>query len=210
MHQNLWAPWRMSYLRQLSSQAEATIAPSATPGSPSASDASRDRAAASSGGSGSAERKHSADADSTVTDNFLAAIWSRPDLDDANHVVHRDADGMILLNRYPYANGHLLIALGEGRPRLLDYSAGQRERFWSLVDRATALCHQTLRPQGINIGINEGRAAGAGVPAHLHAHVVPRWGGDTNFMSVVGEIRVVPDALESMAAEYRRIAAIAI
>ena len=65
---------------------------------------------------------------------------------------------------------------------------------------------KTLHPQGINTGINEGRAAGAGVPEHLHAHIVPRWSGDTNFITVVGQVRVIPDSLEEMAAQYRATA----
>lgn len=171
MHRNLWAPWRMAYLRQLAQESEDVAV-----GAPL--DANRD-------------------------DDFLATAWARPDLDGPNHVVHRDEAGLILLNRYPYANGHLLVALGAAAPRLLDYGSDGRAAFWTLVDRAVALCHRALRPQGVNIGVNEGRAAGAGVPSHLHAHVVPRWGGDTNFISVIGEIRVIPESLEVMARQYR-------
>jgi ATP adenylyltransferase len=117
--------------------------------------------------------------------------------------VHRDAHGIILLNRYPYANGHLLVALGEARPTLLDYEPAQRSAFWRLVERGLALMQRALSPQGINLGINEGEAAGAGLPEHLHAHLVPRWSADTNFMSVVGHVRVIPDALEDVAKLYR-------
>ena len=106
-------------------------------------------------------------------------------------------------NRYPYTNGHLLVALGRPAPKLGDYDPDQRAAFWNLIELASRLVHRTLNPQGLNIGINEGSAAGAGVPEHLHGHVVPRWGGDTNFMTVVGAVRVAPDALESVAAEYR-------
>jgi ATP adenylyltransferase len=134
---------------------------------------------------------------------FLSFYWSRPDLDAAHHVIHRTADGMILLNKYPYANGHLLVALGEPRPTLLDYTPDQRGALWRLVDLAADLMHRTLEPQGINIGINQGRAAGAAVPAHLHAHLVPRWSGDTNFMGVVGQVRVIPASLEAMHGRYR-------
>ena len=101
-----------------------------------------------------------------------------------------------MLNRYPYANGHVLIALGDPRPTLMDYSADQRAQLWALVDIAVGLVERALRPQGVNVGLNQGRAAGAGLPEHLHVHVVPRWGGDTNFMATVGEVRVVPDSLE--------------
>lgn len=136
---------------------------------------------------------------------FLRDDWLDPSRDAQNHVIVRTADGMILLNRYPYAAGHLLVALGEGRPRLLDYSAAQRAALWALVDTAADLMERTLEPQGLNIGINQGRAAGAGVPQHVHVHLVPRWGGDVNFMSAVGNIRVIPASLEKMAERYRRV-----
>lgn len=161
-HEALWAPWRMTYLRDLEAKAAASRNPSDT-GLP----------------------------------NFLAAAWARPDLDRESLVVVRDANGLILLNRFPYTNGHLLVALGEPAPRLLDYAPERRAAFWTLVDRAFAIVHRAFRPQGINMGINEGHAAGAGLPEHLHAHVLPRWNGDTNFMAAVGSVRVIPDALET-------------
>ena len=71
-------------------------------------------------------------------------------------------------------------------------------------DRAADLVERALEPQGINIGINQGRAAGAGVPGHLHVHLVPRWGGDVNFITTVGQVRVIPSSLEAMASRYRR------
>lgn len=129
---------------------------------------------------------------------FLSEYWKQPENDDAHLIIHRNEHGMILLNRYPYSNGHLLIALGEGRPRLLDYEPEQRAEFWNLIEFGSDLLERTLSPQGKNIGINEGRAGGAGVPQHLHAHIVPRWNGDTNFITVVGEVRVIPASLEAM------------
>jgi ATP adenylyltransferase len=139
--------------------------------------------------------------------SFLRDYWLAPADDEKNHVIVRTGDGLILLNRYPYAGGHLLVALGEARPRLLDYSAEQRGKLWELVAAAAGLMERALNPQGINYGINEGRAAGAGVPQHLHAHLVPRWGGDVNFMATVGNVRVIPASLEAMAARYRAAAA---
>ncbi|MAJ47538.1 MAG: hypothetical protein CBC35_09850 [Planctomycetes bacterium TMED75] len=165
-HANIWAPWRMAYLRSL---------------------------------------KDDEPVQSQGDSNFFRSYWESPEHDAVNLVVYRNDCGMILLNRYPYANGHLLVALGEAQPRLQDYAASERSEFWNLVDSASRLVHQTLNPQGLNIGVNEGEAAGAGVPQHLHAHVVPRWGGDTNFMTVVGNVRVAPDALESVAAAYRKV-----
>ena len=169
-HENLWAPWRMAYLRDLNRKAEGV------------------------------------GWDRTSTGDFIAEYWAHPDDDERNLVVHRNSHGLVLLNRYPYANGHLMAALGEARPTLLDYAPAQRAELWKLTEIAIELMQKTLNPQGINMGINEGRAAGAGLPEHLHAHIVPRWNGDTNFLSVVGEVRVIPDALEEMAKLYREAA----
>lgn len=178
----LWAPWRLEYLQGLAD------GPRSGPNAPSTPLA---------GVPVSARPPERAFA------SFLARDWAQPEHDLANHVIVRSPVGMVLLNAFPYANGHLLVALGEGRPRLLDYSPQQRARLWELVDLATDLCEVTLQPMGINTGINQGAAAGAGVPSHLHVHLVPRWAGDTNFITVVGQVRVVPSSLEAMSARYR-------
>lgn len=138
--------------------------------------------------------------------SFLLDYWRTPEHDTQNHVIVRSEHGMILLNKYPYTNGHLLIALGEARPTLSDYEPEQRAQLWQLVDQAVALCEKTLEPQGLNIGINQGLAGGAGVPSHLHVHVMPRWVGDTNFITAVGGVRVIPSALELMYERYARAA----
>ena len=166
--ENLWAPWRMAYVRELGRRSEQLGEP-------------------------------------LTSENFLAAYWADPERDVENHVIVRDEHGIILLNRYPYANGHLLIALGEARPTLTDYEPADRAAFWALIERGVDLMQRAIGPQGINIGINQGSAAGAGVPEHLHAHLVPRWGADTNFITVVGQVRVIPDSLEATAEEYRRV-----
>ena len=134
---------------------------------------------------------------------FLAEYWANPGADEKNNVIVRSGLGMVLLNAYPYSNGHLLVAMGEGRPRLMDYDGAQRGHLWMLTDVAADLAEAALSPQGLNIGVNQGRAAGAGVPGHLHVHVVPRWGGDVNFISVVARVRVIPGSLEAMAERYR-------
>ena len=136
--------------------------------------------------------------------NFLAAYWNDPDGDTEHLIVHRGTDGLILLNRYPYAGGHLLVALGEARPTLMDYEPRQRARLWRMVELATDLMQRALNPQGINIGINQGRAAGAGLPEHLHVHLVPRWNADTNFITTVADLRVITESLERMLETYRR------
>ena len=136
-------------------------------------------------------------------DDFIATAFATPDADDTNHVIHRDDHGLVMLNRYPYANGHLLVALGEAKPTLLAYTPQQRAAFWSLVELGMARLRAVLNPQGVNVGINEGEAAGAGLPGHLHAHLVPRWHGDVNFMTTTAGARVIPSTLEAMAARLR-------
>ncbi|MEL6499203.1 MAG: HIT domain-containing protein [Planctomycetota bacterium] len=147
-----------------------------------------------------AARKAKAD-----TGCFIRDYWLTPEDDAANHVIERTDFGMIFLNRFPYANGHLLVALGESRMRLLEYSTDERAALWALVDRATDLMERTLEPHGINVGLNQGRAAGAGVPQHVHVHLVPRWGGDVNFMTTVGEVRVIPSSLDAMYERYMSV-----
>lgn len=177
----IWAPWRLEYLESIEDE---DAGPGSTPTPP----------------------KAAAPADPPPpTPCFLETYWAHPELDREHHVILRDGHGMVLLNRYPYANGHLLVALGEGRPRLLDYTPGQRSALWSLVETATDLMERALDPQGVNIGINQGRAAGAGIPGHLHVHLVPRWGGDVNFISTIGQVRVIPGSLDVMAERYRRV-----
>lgn len=138
---------------------------------------------------------------------FFARYWAQPEADEQHHVIGRAGSGacagMIVLNKFPYANGHLLVALAEARASLMEYTEAQRTALWQLVETATGLMEHVLEPQGLNIGINQGSAAGAGVPGHLHVHVVPRWNGDVNFLSVVGHIRVIPCALDQMWCRYR-------
>lgn len=150
-------------------------------------------------------RKEQAAGGKPSTGSFLADYWLEPGADHAHHVIVRSRVGLIMLNAFPYATGHLLVALGEPRPTLLDYSPEQRAALWRHADCAAALVQAAFEPQGINIGVNQGRAAGAGVPSHLHVHLVPRWGGDVNFISVVGQVRVVPAALDVTADRYRRV-----
>jgi len=112
-------------------------------------------------------------------------------------VLHRDAHGTLLLNRYPYTNGHLLVAPHAHVPELSDLPRENRAGLMELCELGTRLLKDVVNPQGVNVGVNLGRAAGAGVPGHLHWHLVPRWTGDTNFMDVVGGVRVIPQALEA-------------
>jgi ATP adenylyltransferase len=120
-------------------------------------------------------------------------------------VVHRGDHHLVMLNRYPYTNGHLMIApLGHVGDPLGSSREAVRE-FWPLVLRSQRVLQRSYRPDGFNMGLNLGQAAGAGVPGHFHFHVVPRWEGDTNFMSVVGEVRIVPESLDQVWQKLRAL-----
>jgi len=99
-----------------------------------------------------------------------------------------------MINRYPYANGHLLVAPRAHKAELELLSDAEHLDMQKQTTAAVALLKRTVSAQGFNLGINVGRCAGAGLPGHIHQHIVPRWGGDTNFMSVVGDVRVIPEA----------------
>jgi ATP adenylyltransferase len=112
---------------------------------------------------------------------------------------------VVLINRYPYANGHLMIAPRAHKGDLEALSEAEQLDISKQTAAAVRLLKRAVSAQGFNIGINLGTVAGAGAPTHIHQHVVPRWGGDTNFMSVVGEIRVVPQALSQLYDELMRV-----
>jgi ATP adenylyltransferase len=112
---------------------------------------------------------------------------------------------VVLLNRYPYANGHLLVAPRLHKGELEELCADELLDMQVQTTRVVSLLKQTVSAQGFNIGINLGRVAGAGLPGHLHQHIVPRWSGDTNFMHVIGEVGVVPEANSQLYAELIRV-----
>jgi len=114
---------------------------------------------------------------------------------------------IVLINRFPYANGHLLIAPKAHKGELEELNEPEQLDLSVQTIAVVRLLKRAVSAQGFNIGINLGKVAGAGLPGHVHQHVVPRWGGDTNFMSVVGETRVVPEALSQMYEELMKIAA---
>ncbi len=119
-----------------------------------------------------------------------------PSSDDAdNLVVHRDPEALVIMNRYPYNSGHLMVAPRHHTGSLTGLDDPATLALWGLVRRALEVLRELMAPEGFNVGVNEGRAAGAGIPDHVHVHVVPRWNGDTNFMPVVGEVKVVNEHL---------------
>ena len=124
---------------------------------------------------------------------FLCEAIERPDRE--HLVLINDERGVMLLNKYPYTNGHLLAAPRQHVELLSDISPDQRADLMELTQLADELLRLAMNPQGMNIGINIGRCAGAGLPSHIHVHIVPRWSGDTNYMETVGQVRVIPQAL---------------
>lgn len=129
---------------------------------------------------------------------FLCRYRDTPQQDRENFVLIRSAQTLVLLNRYPYNNGHLLIAptAHAAQPEALPDDV-LCELALRLRDAKRAL-QAAFAAQGFNIGMNLGHCAGAGLPDHLHWHIVPRWGGDTNYMSVVGDTRVIPQSLDEV------------
>jgi ATP adenylyltransferase len=138
------------------------------------------------------------------TECFLCRIIrDGPQQDAPNLVVHRGERCLLLMNRYPYNGGHLLVAPYRHAGVLAALSAEERAEMLETACLAERLLAAVANPQGFNLGINQGSAAGAGLQDHLHLHVVPRWEGDTNFMPVVGSVRVMPQALEEMHAALK-------
>jgi ATP adenylyltransferase len=120
-------------------------------------------------------------------------------------VLVRGRNCFVVLNLYPYNNGHLLVVPNRHLASLAALEPDERAEMMELTRDGEVALGEAYQPQGINVGINLGRAAGAGIADHLHIHLVPRWAGDTNFMSVFGETRVLPEALEQTAARLRPI-----
>jgi ATP adenylyltransferase len=119
-----------------------------------------------------------------------------------NLIVHRGKNSLIILNKYPYTSGHLMVAPLAHVANIEELDAETGNEIFQLITRSTTTLKKIYRPEGFNIGANLGQAAGAGIPGHLHFHIVPRWNGDTNYMSTIGEIRVIP---EDIPVTYKRI-----
>ena len=155
--QQLWAPWRMEFIR-----------------------APREQAC------------------------FLCRIIREGPAQDAeNLVIRRGRQGLLLMNRYPYNSGHLLAAPYRHEGALSALTPEEHREMLELICLGQRLLERVAKLNGYNLGINQGSAAGAGLKDHLHMHVVPRWEGDTNFMPVLGSVRVMPQALEEMYAALR-------
>ena len=137
----------------------------------------------------------------------LAAAATTTDEKRNRLVLWTTEQNIVLINRYPYTNGHLLIAPRAHKADMEQHTDEEHLDMQRQTTRAVKLLKRAVSAQGFNLGINLGRAAGAGLPGHVHQHVVPRWSGDTNFFSVVGDVRVVPQAMSQLYEELMRCAA---
>lgn len=168
-HETLWAPWRLGYVQGHDK------------GEPAAA----------------VEPRHwrpGADRDC-----FLCrAATAEPDHDRQLGVVERTSSSVVVINRFPYSNGHLLVAPLDHRAALTDLADEQLLDLQLCLTRWCGHIEGCMQPQGFNVGLNLGRVAGAGLPGHLHWHIVPRWSGDVNFMPTIAGARVLPQSLDSL------------
>src|SRR3954447_8200770 len=134
---------------------------------------------------------------------FCRAVESSDD--EQYSVVHRGEHCFVILNTFPYNNGHVMIAPYAHEPTIEPLGDATLLELAQLVKRSSAALREVYKPEGFSIGINQGSAAGAGIEEHVHEHVVPRWGGDTNFMPVIGDVRVLPQSLSDSWKELRKV-----
>ncbi|HEV2834930.1 MAG TPA: HIT domain-containing protein [Pyrinomonadaceae bacterium] len=134
--------------------------------------------------------------DSQGEDCVLCSIAASPDQDSTNFVLHRGEHVFVVLNLYPYITGHLMVVPYLHTSEFHSVAKEISDEMMDLAKRSQAALREVYSPSGFNMGMNLGAAAGAGIADHLHIHMLPRWTGDTNFMTTVGEVRVLPEALE--------------
>lgn len=141
--------------------------------------------------------------DSQAEGCVFCRIAASPDQDETNFVLHRGEHAFVVLNLYPYITGHLMIVPYLHTSELDALAKEISDEMMDLAKRAQTALRAVYSPSGFNMGMNLGSAAGAGIADHLHIHMLPRWSGDTNFMTTVGESRVIPEALEATYARLR-------
>lgn len=185
----LWTPWRYSYITGSEPQARSGVPPALSAWPPS-----------------EADDKH------CVFCNMVAAVdyaiahgMAQETAEQAAHIVHRGEHCFVCLNAYPYSTGHLLISPYVHVDSLASLSPEAAQELILTTQRAEVVLRQAYRPNGLNMGLNLGEAAGAGIAGHIHLHILPRWIGDTNFMTVTAETRVLPEALDVTFAKVRSL-----
>lgn len=126
-------------------------------------------------------------------DKPKGCIFCKDSIRDNELVLHEKTFSFVMMNRYPYINGHLLIAPFRHVSNLEDLTSDENREIFDFLSISISILKEAIKSEGFNIGINLGKVAGAGIDDHIHVHVVPRWNGDTNFMTVLGETRVIPE-----------------
>lgn len=134
----------------------------------------------------------------------LFARLAAADRDEENMILYRGTHVFVVMNLYPYNNGHVLVVPYRQVTDYVDLTDDEQMEMAQVVRRCMIWLRSALSPDGFNVGMNIGKAAGAGIPGHLHMHVVPRWSGDTNFMSTVADVRVVPESMRDTYAKLKR------
>jgi ATP adenylyltransferase len=183
----LWTPWRYSYITRSDPQARSGVPEALNAWPPS-----------------EAEDKH------CVFCNMIAAVdyaiaggMAQETAERAAHIVYRGQHCFICLNAFPYSTGHMLIVPYQHVDSLAALPGETAQELVALMQRSEAVLRDVYKPGGINMGLNLGEAAGAGIADHIHLHTLPRWSGDTNFMTVTGETRVLPESLDVTWAKLR-------
>ncbi len=138
---------------------------------------------------------------------FLCHDLAHPEADDENLLLWRAEHSLVVLNRFPYNNGHLLIAPARHIAGLDETSEAEMLELFQLVREVQKALSLTVNPHGFNVGLNLGRCAGAGLPGHMHIHVVPRWDGDTNFMNVCSDTDVISQSQTDLLSELKAASA---
>lgn len=138
-----------------------------------------------------------ASSDAEKSECVFCDILSNSASDEENFILHRAEFNFVILNIYPYTSGHLMVLPYEHVASPADSGKSTTDEMMDLVKRATAAISDTYHSDGINMGMNLGRAAGAGVADHYHMHILPRWVGDVNFMTAIGQTRTIPETLQS-------------
>jgi len=185
----LWTPWRYSYITRSDPQARSGV-PAALNAWPPAGAESED--------------KH------CVFCNMIAAVdyaisqgMAREVAEQAANIVHRGQHCFVCLNAFPYSTGHVMIMPYQHLDSLAALSPATAQELIELAQRSETVLREVYNPDGLNLGLNLGEAAGAGIADHIHMHVLPRWSGDTNFMTVTAETRVLPETLDVSWARLR-------
>ena len=136
---------------------------------------------------------------------FCSRVQQSPDNDEKNLILTRGETCFVIMNRYPYNNGHLMVVPYRHTGDLTELTPAENQEIMAMLQQTLQVLTEAMTPDGFNIGLNLGKVAGAGVDDHLHFHIVPRWDADTNFMPVIGDTRVIPEALN---ATYRKLLAV--